>query len=330
LEAAASLAELLGCLGFRASVERCGRAALVAAERDRPDVVVLELRLPDLDGWEVARRLRAAGCRSQIVALTTCGLAEDRERSRATGIDAHLLKPAGAAELLAALIAPSDSVAARGGVVGTPHVSTIRLLVADGHPVAREGLKALLNAQPGMRVVGEAGDGPSALARAAQLTPDVVVTELGLPGPGGGEVVARLLAQRPARRVLALTACEDAGALGRALAAGARGYVLKRSSTGAVVRAIRAVAAGGAFRDPAGAAVGCEERGGELSARDAEVLCLAAWGYSNKQIATRLKVSVKSVETYKARAMEKLGIRTRVELVRYAYRLGWFGTGARP
>lgn len=102
-DSADSLALWLQCLGHRVKVERCGEEALASAARERPDVVLLELRLRGLDGWEVGRRLRAGGCRARLVAVTTCGRPEDHEQSRAAGIDLHLLKPVDPAELLAAL-----------------------------------------------------------------------------------------------------------------------------------------------------------------------------------------------------------------------------------
>jgi CheY-like chemotaxis protein len=103
-DAADSLALVLSHLGHRAVVARCGRSALAAAEREAPDVVLLELRLPCLDGWEVARQLRAAGCPARLIAVTTCGRPADRQRSRAAGIDLHLVKPVDPPVLLAALL----------------------------------------------------------------------------------------------------------------------------------------------------------------------------------------------------------------------------------
>ena len=215
----------------------------------------------------------------------------------------------------------------------------MRVVVADGHPVVRAGLKAILHTQPDLRVVGEAADGPTAVALAAELAPDVVVVEVALPGLGGAEVAARLRAAGPTPKVLVLTACEDAGVVRRALGAGAAGYALKRASADEVVRAVRTVAAGGTYLDPqvagriaadqfAPPAAG-EARGVELSEQEGVAVRLIALGYSNKEIAARLKLSVKTVETYKARAMEKLGLKSRVDLVRYAAKRGWL-TGAGP
>jgi DNA-binding NarL/FixJ family response regulator len=214
-----------------------------------------------------------------------------------------------------------------------------RVLVADAHGCVREGLKALVNGQPDMRVVGEAGDGPTALALAAELDPDVVVLDASLPGLDGAQVVPRLREGRPDRRVLVLTACERAGTMRLLLGVGARGYVLKRSPADRLTQALRAVAAGNTYLDPemgagvVGAFLGTAGEGKtdtELSAREVQVVRLVALGYSNKEIAARLKVSVKTVETYKARAMGKLQMRSRVDVVRFAVRSGWLDDIDRP
>jgi two-component system, NarL family, response regulator NreC len=142
-------------------------------------------------------------------------------------------------------------------------------------------------------------------------------------------VTARLRQARAGRKVLALTVHEDPGYLRALLAAGATGYVLKRAAADELLVAIRAVAGGGLYVDPALAAEAGAPQAIEaaaLSEREAEVVRLVAGGYSNKEIAAQLAVSVKTVETYKARAMEKLGVRTRVGLVRYALGQGWLTT----
>jgi DNA-binding NarL/FixJ family response regulator len=215
-------------------------------------------------------------------------------------------------------------------------MTKLRILLADDHAVVREGLKAVLNAQPGFEVVGEAADGVEALARAAELDPDVVVVDISMPGLNGAQVTARLKEAKPDRKVLALTVHEDKSYLRRLLEAGASGYVLKQSATAEIVHAIRAVAAGGTCIDPAlaGTVVGpfvgrpdaAETLPNGLSEREEEVVSLIAQGYSNKEIAARLKLSVKTVETYKARSLEKLGMRSRVDLVRYATQRGWLTT----
>jgi DNA-binding NarL/FixJ family response regulator len=211
-------------------------------------------------------------------------------------------------------------------------VTTIRVLLADDHAVVREGLKALINAESDMNVIGEASDGPSAVALVADLDPDVVVVDVSMPGLNGAEVATRLRAARPDRKVLALTVHEDAGYLRLLLEAGAAGYMLKRAAAAELVRAVRAVAAGGTYLDPAMAGRVVDDlvrpteppaTTAELSERETEVVRLIALGYSNKEIAARLGVSVKTVETYKSRSMEKLAIRSRVDIVRYAAGRGW-------
>lgn len=209
----------------------------------------------------------------------------------------------------------------------------LRVLLADDHAVVREGLKAMINAQPGLEVVGEAADGPTALDRAAELDPDVVVVDVSMPGLNGAQVTVRLKEARPDRKILALTVHEDRGYLRRLLEAGASGYVLKQSAASELIHAIRAVAAGGTYLDPAlaGSVVGSfvgranatDAPSGGLSEREEEVVSLIAQGYSNKEIAARLKLSVKTVETYKARSLEKLGLRSRVDIVKYATHRGW-------
>jgi DNA-binding NarL/FixJ family response regulator len=212
-------------------------------------------------------------------------------------------------------------------------VETIRILLADDHGVVREGIKALINAQPGMEVVGEAGDGREALDMAAQLDPDVIVTDVSMPAMNGAQLTVELREKRPGQKVVALTVHEDQAYLRQFLEAGAVGYVLKRAAAAELVQAVRAVAAGGTYLDPslAGGVIRRfvnrrESPGGEaeeLSDREAEVVRLIALGYSNKEIAARLGLSVKTIETYKSRSMEKLGIHSRVEIVRFAARRGW-------
>lgn len=209
-------------------------------------------------------------------------------------------------------------------------MSSVRVLLVDDHAIVREGLKSVLGGHPEFEVVGEAGDGPAAVARVAELDPDVVLLDVSLPGMHGAEVTTRLLADRPDRRVLILTVHEDRGYLRALLEAGAVGYVLKRATADELLQAMRAVAGGGTYIDPslAGNVVGTfvgkpHSATAELSDREMEVVRLITRGYSNKEIAARLCLSVKTVETYKARSMEKLGIRTRVGLVRYAAERGW-------
>jgi DNA-binding NarL/FixJ family response regulator len=213
-------------------------------------------------------------------------------------------------------------------------VKDLQVFLVDDHPIVRSGLKALVDAQPDMTVVGDAGDGLTAVHAVGELVPDVVVMDVSLPGLGGAEATEQIRRASPAVKVLALTAHEDRGYVQLLLKAGASGYVLKRAAADDLVRAIRAVAAGGIYLDPAVAGhvvagisrtgeTGKLVAGGELSEREAEVLRLIAQGHAIKEIAAALDVSGRTVETYKERAMEKLELKSRAEIVRYALRRGW-------
>lgn len=210
----------------------------------------------------------------------------------------------------------------------------LRILMADDHPIVLAGLKALVQAAQGLEVVGEARDGRSALRLASSLRPDVVVLDLSLPEMNGAEVVRALLAEQPDCRILVLTVHEDRATIRQLLDLGVAGYLVKRSAADDLIRAIHSVAAGGTYLDPAiagklvgggqsGARGGHDENAIELSERETDVLRLIANGHSNKEISARLAISVKTIETYKARAMEKLGFKTRVDVVRYAAGKGW-------
>jgi DNA-binding NarL/FixJ family response regulator len=213
----------------------------------------------------------------------------------------------------------------------------VRVFLADDHPVVLDGMKALVLADAGLELVGEAGDGRTALRRALDLQPDVAILDLSMPGLNGIEVGRALMAECPHCRVLVLTVHEDGAYMRQALEVGIAGYVLKRSATGELSRAIHVVAAGGVYLDPAiaGLALGPgaqtqqpEAEAGavvDLSAREIEVLRLTAAGHSNKTIAAKLRIGVKTVDTYKARAMTKLGFQSRVEVIRYASSKGWLG-----
>jgi DNA-binding NarL/FixJ family response regulator len=212
-------------------------------------------------------------------------------------------------------------------------MAKLRILLADDHAVVREGLKALISSQPDMEVVGEAVDGLDAVALAHTCAPDVVVIDVSMPVLSGGEATARICRELPGTRVLALSVHDEVGYVRRLLEAGAAGYMLKRLAADALIAAVRSVAAGGVYLDPlvAGSVVaeavgrassGTEERPA-LSEREGDVLRMIAQGYSNKEIAAALNISVKTVETYKARAMEKLALDSRVAIVRFAAEQGW-------
>ena len=214
-------------------------------------------------------------------------------------------------------------------------------MIADDHAIVRDGLRALVDAQPGLTVVGEASDGQEAWQRACELHPDVLVLDLSMPIVGGAEAADRIARDCPTVRVLALTMHEERGYVSRLLRAGAAGFVLKRTASSELVRAIRAVAAGERYVDPALAGALLSEqasrpsRVGEaspsstvaLTVRETEVLRLLALGHSNKEIAGALSISVKTVETHRASGMAKLGITSRAALVRFAMLEGWLRDG---
>jgi DNA-binding NarL/FixJ family response regulator len=219
------------------------------------------------------------------------------------------------------------------GSKGRP-MSKLRIFLADDHAVVRAGLKTLVNAQADMVVVGEASDGQAALEQVRDCLADVVIIDISMPQLNGAAATVQLRQQCPQIKVLALSVHEDTGYLRKLLEAGAAGYVLKRSAADTLIQAIRIVAEGGMYLDPAiaGKVVGSllgksvvvgDAPTAELSERETDVVRLIAQGYSNKEIATQLNLSVKTVETYKARAMEKLGVDSRVALVRYALQRGW-------
>lgn len=209
----------------------------------------------------------------------------------------------------------------------------IRVVLADDHAVVRAGLRVLLENQPDMRVVGEAGDGPSAVALAKQLVPTVLVADLSMPG-GGLETIAEIKELHIPTRVLVLTVHAEERYLLPVLEAGGSGYVRKSSAHTDLLNAIRTVALGEVFLDPAATKtllrgyLGRVHSGQELdlgevlSEREREVVKLTAEGHTAQQSAEMLSLSPKTVETYRHRAMQKLGLMNRAELVRYALRAG--------
>ena len=210
----------------------------------------------------------------------------------------------------------------------------LRVLLADDHKVVRDGLRLLIDGQRDMRVVGEAGNGQEALRQARELKPDVVVMDLSMPELNGLQATERLKAERPEIKVVALTVHEDPSYLLQLCQAGAAGYVLKRSAGDDLIHAIRTAASGGLHFDPTLASKALTGRQGDwlnkeglhpsaLSEREKEVLILVAWGYSNKEIAGELGLSTKTIETYRVRISEKLGLRSRTQIVQYALRQGW-------
>ena len=209
----------------------------------------------------------------------------------------------------------------------------LRILIADDHALLRDGLKALVNAEADMEVVGEAETGRVALEKARHLRPHVVLMDISMPDMNGSQATRRLKELLPTTKVLALTAHEDSSYLRHMLEAGAAGFLLKRAAADQLIQAIHVVAANERYIDPtfAGKVLSnfmrpvskATAEGNELSEREAEVLRLTAWGFGNKEIAAQLNISVKTVETYKARLTEKLNLTSRTEIVRYAVRHGW-------
>ena len=213
-------------------------------------------------------------------------------------------------------------------------MSKLRVFLADDHEVIREGLKMLVDSQPDMECVGEAADGRAAVERVRELVPDVAVLDVSMPELNGLQAAERIKQCCPQVKVLTLTRHTDDGYLQQLLKAGVSGYVLKQSVSGVLLAAVRAVAAGSTFLDPAitGKIVGSyvaksAGKGAapqhEPSGREREVLRMIAWGHSNKEIAGRLELSVKTVEVHKANAMRKLGMKSRIDIVRYALLQGW-------
>ena len=217
----------------------------------------------------------------------------------------------------------------------------IRLLVADDHPVVRAGLRMLLGAQLDMEVVGEADHGGSAVEQALRLQPDVVVMDITM-GQGNGVAATREITKRlPETKVLVLTIHDDEEYLRQMLEAGATGYVLKQAADTELAVAIRAVHRGEVFLYPSFARVllgdlarrrenadqSTRDRYELLSQREQEVLLLVALGYTNRQIADQLGLSVKTIETYRGRVMTKLGLKSRSTLVRYALGKGLLEDG---
>ena len=211
-------------------------------------------------------------------------------------------------------------------------MTKLRIMLADDHETVREGLKMIVNAQDDMEVVGFAGDGREAVTKAQELLPDVLVMDISMPKLNGLKATQKIKEVCPQVKVLTLSRHADDGYIRELLGAGACAYVLKQSAPSELIHAIRAVAAGGKYIDPKLAAKVMDnysDRGARreakanLTDRESEVLRLIALGYSNKEIAARVSLSVKTVEVHKANAMRKLNITSRIDLVRYAIFQGW-------
>jgi len=209
-----------------------------------------------------------------------------------------------------------------------------RITLCDDHPIVLAGLRNLLTAESDFVIVGEATNGMAALKLIQEVHPDVAILDDSMPELNGIAAARQLATDCPSVKILILTFHEDRAHLKQALGAGVAGYALKRSAAEHLVHAIRAVLAGGLYVDPAVASRMFETSTGQrttlpeampqLTEREVEALKLAAQGFTNKEAGRQLGIGEKSVETYKARGMEKLALKTRSELVRYAAGQGWF------
>jgi two-component system response regulator NreC len=208
----------------------------------------------------------------------------------------------------------------------------IRVLLADDHQIVRDGLHALLEAEPDLEILGEAGNGRAAVQLAAQLRPQIVIMDIGMPGLNGMEATRQILEAAPGVKVIALSMHSDRRFIEGMFKAGAAGYLLKDSAFDELARAVRTVVEGRPYLSPsiAGAVIDgyvnptprARSASDLLTPREREVLQLLAEGNSTKQIAISLAVSVKTVETYRSRLMEKLDLHSVAELTKYAVREG--------
>ena len=210
----------------------------------------------------------------------------------------------------------------------------LRIVLADDHVTVRHGLKLLIDSQPDMMVISEASDGSAAMQSAIALKPDVIVMDISMPGMNGLAATRALKQKQPNLTIITLTRHGDDAYVQELLRAGVSGYVLKQSAPAELLQAIRAAAAGGQYLDSAltarvtAAFLGKPhtwkaQPSATVSERESEVLRLIASGYSNKEIASRLSLSVKTVEAHKANAMRKLELTGRIDIVRYAVLQGW-------
>jgi DNA-binding NarL/FixJ family response regulator len=212
-------------------------------------------------------------------------------------------------------------------------MSVLRVLLADDHTLVRAGMRALLSELPGVEVVAETGDGREALRLVREKKPDIALIDISMPGLNGLEAAQRIVHDHPATRVIMVSMHGDDESVRRALTAGASGYLLKNSDRSELELALRAVARGDTWLSPSltkrvvaaftqGNATPNEGPLALLTPRQREVLQLVAEGHSNKEIASRLNVALKTVETHRTELMERLGIHGVASLVRYAIQVG--------
>ena len=211
----------------------------------------------------------------------------------------------------------------------------LKILLAEDHRILREGLKRLIDEQPNMEVVGEAGDGVDAWQKTQELEPDIVLMDISMPRLNGAAATVKIRELCPQVKVIALTGQRATAYLNEVLKAGVSGYVLKQAAVDELIDAITTVAKGGSYIDRASqelmlnlyldqnVAFKGEPRGKPLSDREIQILTLVASGYTNKEIANSLAISVKTVESHKANSMQKLDLKSRAEVVDYARFRGW-------
>jgi DNA-binding NarL/FixJ family response regulator len=209
----------------------------------------------------------------------------------------------------------------------------LRILLADDHVTMRHGLRMLIDNEPDMKVISDVSDGGAALRNAIALKPDVVVMDISMPGVNGLAATRTLKQQQPGIAIVTLTRHADDAYVQELLRAGVSGYVLKQSAPSELLQAIRAAAAGGQYLDSTltarvtarvlGRANRMNRPAATLSDRESDVLRLIACGYSNKEIAADLSLSVKTIEAHKANGMRKLGLTGRIGIVKYAVLQGW-------
>lgn len=213
-------------------------------------------------------------------------------------------------------------------------MSKYRILLAEDHETVRSGIRLLIENQNDMQVVGEASDGLAAVQMAQEIVPDIAVLDVSMPRLNGLKATKKIRQCCPDIKILTLTRHTDDGYLQQLIQAGSNGYVLKQSAPTELINAIRTICSGKSYLDPAltekvmGGYIrqSTALRGAskvELTDRETEIVRLIAWGYSNKEIAARLEISVKTVEAHKANSMQKLGMRSRIDIVRYAVLQGW-------
>jgi DNA-binding NarL/FixJ family response regulator len=215
-----------------------------------------------------------------------------------------------------------------------PPAGKLKILIGEDHTTVLEGIKLLLNAQPDMEVIAEAGDGREAVMAAQTHHPDLAVLDVSMPGMNGLKAAETIRHTCPHTKILMLTRHRESAYVRQLLRAGASGYVLKQSRASELLNAVRAVAGGGVYVDPTivgDLVVDTQTRTSgprsaetpRLSQRESDVLRLIAIGNSNKEIAAQLGLSVKTIETHKANAMAKLGMHSRIDIVRFAMLQGW-------